>query len=170
MTLASHFGHGVTPAFRGRRLWGGAASRRVLTRWVRFFKRHRRVLNGDVIHSAGPRPEADQVDAILHVAADADDDAERALLLLLNTASRPQLATTIRPPPSGPGLLYYSGLHDTACAFEYPLRAFDESEAPPPNASWRLASSTDGGRNPWEGRMIPPKSAIYFVFRESGCD
>lgn len=162
MTLAMHLGYGVTPAFRGRRLWDGPSSRRLLRRWTRFFKHHRAALTGDVVHIV--RPEDEEMDVILHVAPEAE---ERALLLLVNTGSVPlpiPLAAHSLP-------LYYSGLRAAACATEFELTSFDDHMEPRRLASWLLPLDTAGRVDsssvevPWEGRTLPPKRATYFVFQ-----
>ena len=162
LTLAAHFGYGVQPAYRGWRLFDSSATKRVLMWWVSWFKRHRVVLNGDLIHGAGPRPDADAVDHILHVQPSAARGDERALLLLLNPADAPRRALQ-RPVP-----LRYANLRSAAtCAAEYLATGGDDIGRSGAALAPRLLQLDSQGAVWLPELEVPAQTAVYFVFREA---
>lgn len=63
--LAHLFGAGVQACWRGPRLYDTEATRAVVKRWVSFYKRHRAILDSDVLHLR--RPDGRDWDGLLHV-------------------------------------------------------------------------------------------------------
>jgi hypothetical protein len=100
--LANLFGAGVQACYRGPRLYDSDETKAVVKRWVAFYKRHRAILNSDLIHLR--RPDARDWDGWLHVNPAL---AERGLAVMYNPL--PQTITRrVRLP------LYYTGLTDRA--------------------------------------------------------
>ncbi len=65
MRLADLLGAGVQAAWRGERLYDTGETRRVVRRWVYFYKENRAILESDIIHLR--RPDGRDWDGILHV-------------------------------------------------------------------------------------------------------
>ncbi|MCC6728321.1 MAG: alpha-galactosidase [Chthonomonadales bacterium] len=100
--LAQNFGSGVMAAYRGPRLYDTDATRELVRRWVGFYKRHRAILDSDIVHLR--RPDRRDLDAILHVNPRLD---ERALLMVYNPTAR-AIRRRLRVP------LHYAGLSGAA--------------------------------------------------------
>ena len=106
--LFMYFGTGVSPCYRGKRLYDELvpASKALVQKYTNWHARYRVVLHGDIIHLK--RPDGNGIDAMLHVQPDPRKSAERALLVVFNPNSGQAVNTTVKVP------LYYSGLSDTA--------------------------------------------------------
>lgn len=102
--LADLLGAGVQACYRGPRLYDTDATRAVVKRWVDFYKAHRRILDGDLIHLR--RANGRDWDGWLHVDPQGD---ERALAFLYNPLAEP-IEREIRFP------LHYAGLSGRARA------------------------------------------------------
>ena len=63
--LANLFGAGVIACYRGPRLYDAPETRAVVKRWTDFYKQHRAILDGDLIHLR--RPDGRDWDGWLHV-------------------------------------------------------------------------------------------------------
>ena len=63
--LANLFGSGVQACYRGPQLYDAPQTKALVAKWVAFYKKHRSVLDGDIIHIR--RPDGRDFDAILHV-------------------------------------------------------------------------------------------------------
>jgi hypothetical protein len=63
--LALNLGAGVQACWRGPRLYDSDATRELVQRWVAFFKRHRAILEADLVHVR--RPDGRDLDVMLHV-------------------------------------------------------------------------------------------------------
>jgi hypothetical protein len=96
--LAAHLGAGVQACYRGLRLYDTPRVRDAVRAWVTWYKRHRDVLESDVIH--GRRADGRDVDWLVHVNPRLP---ERALLAAWNPRPEP-VARAI------PLDLYYAGL------------------------------------------------------------
>jgi hypothetical protein len=96
--LANNFGAGAQACYRGPRLYDSEETKALVAKWVGFYKRHRRILDADLVHLR--RADGRDWDGWLHV--DPSDD-ERALAMLYNP-----LATSIRRTLTIP--LHYAGL------------------------------------------------------------
>jgi hypothetical protein len=63
--LADLFGAGVQATWRGDRLYDTEETRRIVQKWVSFYKANRAILDSDIIHLR--RPDGKDWDGILHV-------------------------------------------------------------------------------------------------------
>jgi hypothetical protein len=63
--LADLFGAGVQAAWRGKRLYDAPETMELVKEWVYFYKKHRAILDSDIIHIK--RADGREPDAILHV-------------------------------------------------------------------------------------------------------
>jgi hypothetical protein len=100
--LANLFGAGVQACYRGPRLYDTDATQAVVKRWVDFYKRHRAILDSDIIHVR--RADGRDIDCILHVNPRLK---EKGLAMVYNPLERPVKRVLKLP-------LYYTGLTDTA--------------------------------------------------------
>jgi hypothetical protein len=100
--LANLFGAGVQACWRGPRIHDTAETKVLVKSWVDFYKRHRQVLDADLVHLR--RPDGRDWDGILHVNP---GGKEKGLLMLHNPLGEP-VVKTLRIP------LYYTGLTTTA--------------------------------------------------------
>lgn len=96
--LANTLGAGVQACWRGPRLYDSEATKVLVERWVTFFKKHREILESDIIH--GRRPDGRDVDYLIHVNPKLDT---KAFVMIHNP-----LKTAVERDLSLP--LYYSGL------------------------------------------------------------
>ena len=102
MRLANNFGAGVIACYRGPQLYDAPETRAIVKKWADFYKKHRAILNADVIHLR--RPDGRDWDGLMH----ADPSlAEKGLLMLYNPLQE-EIVKTIEVP------LYYTGLTSTA--------------------------------------------------------
>lgn len=133
--LANLFGAGVQACYRGPQLYDSPQTKELVMRWVNFYKKHRDVLDSDIIHIR--RPDGRDYDAILHVNPQGE---EKGLLMVYNPLNEPiKRKLKIN--------LYYTGLKDTAMvseqdkkAVELPINhnydAFLEVEIPAKSQTW----------------------------------
>jgi len=105
--LAMYFGTGVSPIYRGHRLYNEAVpeSKALVQKYTAWNAKYRTILHADLLHLK--RADGNGIDAMLHVEPDASKSKERAMLIVFN--QNPDLAanTTLKVP------LYYSGLSST---------------------------------------------------------
>src|ERR1017187_1204770 len=104
--LANLFGAGVMACYRGPRLYDTDETKAVVKRWVDFYKKHREVLNADLLHLR--RADGRDLDYLLHVNP---AGAEKGLLMVYNPLEQ-EVARTLRIP------LYYTGKTATASVSE----------------------------------------------------
>jgi hypothetical protein len=95
--LANLFGAGVMACYRGPRLYDADETKAVVKRWVSFYKKHREVLNADLLHLR--RADGRDLDYILHVNPAGQ---EKGLLMLYNPLEQ-EVSRILRVP------LYYTG-------------------------------------------------------------
>jgi len=100
--LANCFGCGVQACYRGLRLYDTDATKAVVKRWVDFYKKHRDILDSDLIHVR--RADGRDIDCLLHVNPRLK---EKGLAVVYNPLDRPVKQTLKLP-------LYYTGLTDKA--------------------------------------------------------
>jgi len=100
--LVGNLGAGVQACYRGPRLYDTDQTKALVKKWVDWYKRHREVLEGDLIHLR--RADARDIDYMLHVNP---DGKEKALLAVWNPLGRVVSKTVTVP-------LYYTGLTDKA--------------------------------------------------------
>ncbi|SDE10524.1 alpha-amylase family protein [Niabella drilacis] len=96
--LANLFGAGVQACYRGPQLYDAPETKSMVAKWVNFYKKHREVLDGDIIHIR--RPDGMDYDAILHVNP---SGTEKGLLMVYNPLDE-AITRKIRVN------LYYTGL------------------------------------------------------------
>jgi hypothetical protein len=104
--LANLFGAGVMACYRGPRLYDTDDTKAVVKRWVDFYKKHREVLNADIVHLR--RADGRDLDYLLHVNP---DGKEKGLLMVYNPLDT-EVSKTLRIP------LYYTGKTTTAAVCE----------------------------------------------------
>jgi hypothetical protein len=104
--LADLFGAGVQAAYRGARLYDAPETLDLVKKWVTFYKKHRSVLDADIIHIK--RADGKGIDAIMHVNPSGD---EKGLLMVYNPLDHAvKQSLTIN--------VYYTGLSKTASISE----------------------------------------------------
>ena len=100
--LALNLTAGVQACYRGPRLYDSEQTRAMVKGWVSFYKKHREILESDIIHVR--RPDGHDYDAILHVNPALQ---EKGLAVVNNPLDVP-ITRTIRLP------IYYTGLTTAA--------------------------------------------------------
>jgi hypothetical protein len=98
--LANLFGAGVQACYRGPRLYDTDSTKAVVQKWIAFYKKHRQILDSDIIHLR--RPDGRDWDGILHVNPQGE---EKGLLMLYNPTGEP-ITRELKIP------VYYTGLTD----------------------------------------------------------
>ena len=96
--LANLFGAGVQACYRGPQLYDSPQTKELVIKWVAFYKKHRSVLEGDIIHLR--RPDGRDYDAILHVDP---MGTEKGLVIVYNPLNE-AITRTITIP------VYYTGI------------------------------------------------------------
>jgi len=96
--FADLFGYGVQACYRGPRLYDTEITKSAVMHWTSFYRAHRTVLNGDIIHLR--RADGRDWDGILHVDP---QGTEKALAMFYNPLTE-DITRTIRVP------LHYAGL------------------------------------------------------------
>lgn len=104
--LANLFGSGVQACYRGPQLYDSPQTKELVMKWVNFYKKHRDVLDSDIIHLR--RPDGRDYDAILHVNP---SGIEKGLLMVYNPLNEP-IRQKLKVN------LYYTGLKDAAMVSE----------------------------------------------------
>jgi len=102
LMMASNLGAGVQACYRGPRLYDVEQTKQLVKKWVRWYKKHRRILESDIIHLR--RADGKALDYWLHVDPMGQ---EKGLLMVFNPLDRP-VSKQINLP------LYYTGLDRTA--------------------------------------------------------
>ena len=100
--MASNLGGGVQACYRGPRLFDGPETQAMVSKQVNWFKKHREVLEGDIIHLR--RADGQDLDYWLNVNPQGE---EKGLLMVFNPLEEP-IEKTIQVP------LYYTNLMDQA--------------------------------------------------------
>ena len=135
--LANLFGAGVQACYRGPQLYDSPQTKALVSQWVNFYKRHRQVLDSDIIHIR--RPDGRDYDAILHVNP---LGTEKGLLMVYNPLNEPiKRRLKIN--------LYYTGLTGSAMVSE------QDGAAKP--------ISIDSNNNAVFEVSIPAKSQTWFT-------
>lgn len=104
--LANLFGAGVQACYRGPRLYDSPETEVLVKKWVDFYKKHRSVLDGDIIHIR--RADGRDYDALLHTDP---MGKEKGLLMVYNPLDEP-ITREIDID------LYYTGLKNQAMMSE----------------------------------------------------
>lgn len=139
--LANLFGAGVQACYRGPQLYDAPETKAIVKKWVDFYKTHRRILDGDIIHVR--RPDGRDYDAILHVDPAGE---EKGLLMVYNPLEEP-IKRTLQVN------LYYTGLTDAALVMD------DKGQT----TTVRLGRN-HGITLPVE---VPAKGQIWMVFKQA---
>jgi len=100
MMMLSNLGLGVQAMYRGFRLYDTPKTKSMVTQTVNWFKKHRRILESDLIH--GHRADGRNLDWMLHV--DPSKGAEEHAFLSVYNPTDQDMSQEILVP------LYYSGL------------------------------------------------------------
>ncbi|MCL3779914.1 hypothetical protein EMN47_05865 [Prolixibacteraceae bacterium JC049] len=82
--MANLFGAGVQAIYRGPKLYDSPQTKALVKKWVNFYKKHRQILDADIIHIR--RPDGRDYDAILHVDP---KGKEKGLLMVYNPLTKP---------------------------------------------------------------------------------
>ena len=98
-TLTNYLGAGVGACYRGDRLFDTPAVKAMVSKWMAFWVKYRRVLVQDLVHVK--RPDMQSVDCLLHASANKSEHVA-ALAMLYNPTLRKQSASLDLP-------LYYTG-------------------------------------------------------------
>ncbi len=138
--LANLFGAGVQAAWRGKELYDTDETKALVKRWVDFYKKHRRILDGDIIHVR--RADGRDYDAILHVDP---TGTEKGLLMVYNPLGEP-IKRRIKVN------MYYTGLNDDAKMIQH-------------NGEEKIVT-IDRDYNVWINVQIPAHSQTWFVFKD----
>lgn len=96
--LANNLGYGAQACYRGPRLYDSPETREVVLKWVRWFKKHRAILESDVVHWR--RADGRRLDGVVHVNPALKT---KAMAVIYNPLDRPITEQITLP-------LYYSGL------------------------------------------------------------
>ena len=104
--LVNNLGAGVQACYRGPRLYDTEATKAVVKKWVAWFKRHRDILESDLIHLR--RPDGRDIDCFLHVNPALEQKAMAVVYNPLGT----EVDRTLTLP------LYYAGLTDRVAVRE----------------------------------------------------
>ncbi len=100
--LAQNFAAGVQACYRGPRLYDSEETKALVKHWVDFYKRHRAILESDIVHMR--RPDGRDLDTIMHVNPRLP---EKGLAVVYNPLDQ-EVSKRVTLP------LYYSGLTNAA--------------------------------------------------------
>jgi len=133
--LLNNLGAGVQACYRGPRLYDSPETKAMVVRWVEWFKKHRAILESDLIHVR--RPTGADLDVALHVNPALP---ERAMAVVHNP-TQTAIEREIELP------LYYSGLRGQT------LVQIEEGEPTliplTPDAKARVKVAIPAGRRTW---------------------
>jgi len=107
--MSSAFGFGVQACYRGPRLYDSPETRTMVIKWVTWFKKHRDILESDLIHVR--RADGRHLDVALHVNSRLN---EKAMAVVFNPTDHPITEELTLP-------MYYTGLTSS-------VNVLDESE------------------------------------------
>jgi hypothetical protein len=100
--LQNLFGAGVQACYRGPRLYDTDDTKQLVSKWVKFYKKYRPILNSDLIHLR--RPDGRDWDGIMHV----NPKLEQKGFISVYNPLDVEINKTINVP------LYYTGLTEKA--------------------------------------------------------
>ena len=138
--LSNLFTSGVQAAWRGRELYDTEETKAVVKKWVDFYKKHRRILDADIIHIR--RPDGRDYDAILHVDPTGE---EKGMLVVYNPLLEP-VKRRIKVN------MYYTDLKDKATIYE--------QDGTPQTID------IDCDHNAWFDVEVPAHSLTWYVIKE----
>lgn len=96
--LMNNLGYGAQACYRGPRLYDSEETRALVIKWVQWFKKHRAILESDIIHLR--RADAQNLDGMLHVNPELE---EKGMALFYNPLFETKTWKVSLP-------LYYTGL------------------------------------------------------------
>ncbi len=137
--LRTLFTSGVQAAYRGPRLYDAPETMAVVSKWVDFYKKHRQILDSDIIHLR--RPDGGDIDYIMHVNPSSD---EKGLLVIHNPLNC-EVEKVIKVP------LYYTGLKDNVKI------EFQDGKVTEMNMSRDYSIELKV--------TVPAKDSIWYIFR-----
>lgn len=136
--LANLFGAGVQACYRGPQLYDTPETKELVKKWVTFYKKYRRILDGDIIHVR--RPDGRDYDAILHVDPQGDP---QGLLMVYNPLNE-SISRKIKVN------LYYTGLKNQTTITDGNGNV--------------ISLPIDSDSSIWLNVEIPEKSQTWYVF------
>lgn len=104
--LAQITASGVWPTIRGKKVYDSEAGKQILKKWIKIFKRYRKVLNGITVHFLPPRIDTQNpsrttgIDAIMNQLPEGE---VRGFVMLFNQTDTEQAQELLMP-------VYYTGL------------------------------------------------------------
>ena len=98
--LASNLGNGVQACYRGPRLYDTDSTRDMVKKWVDLYKKHRDILESDIIHTSSRRADGRDLDWMLH----ANPNLKEKGFLMIFNPTKSVIRKEIRIS------LYYTGL------------------------------------------------------------
>ena len=104
LMMASNFGAGVQACYRGPRIFDTEQTKQKVAAWVQWFKKHRAILESDIVHGSSRRADGQDLDWILHANASLK---ECGMLVVYNPLP---VEVTKRIPLN----LYYTGIETIA--------------------------------------------------------
>ncbi|MBN1343136.1 MAG: alpha-galactosidase [Phycisphaerae bacterium] len=135
--LAQNFGSGVQACYRGPRLYDTDETKAVVKKWVDFYKKHRAILDSDIIHVR--RADGRGIDCMMHV----NPRLPRKALAMVYNPTDSARSTILTLP------LYYTGLTTKA--------KIREKEGDP------VEYALDRAYKVCLPATIPPKSITWYV-------
>jgi hypothetical protein len=99
--FAQNFGSGVQACYRGPRLYDTDETKKMIKKWVDFYKKYREILDSDIIHIR--RADGMDIDCMMHV----NSQLKKALVMVYNPTKN-KVDKTLKLP------LYYTGLTEKA--------------------------------------------------------
>lgn len=137
--MANLFGAGVQACYRGPRLFDTDSTKAMVKKWVDFYKKHRQILDSDIIHLR--RPDGTDWDGFLHV----DPGGEEKGLLMLYNPTAEAITRELNIP------VYYTGLSDKVKLES----STGNTEICPVSRDYQISVIAD----------IPAKGFSYYVLR-----
>ncbi|MHA1700133.1 MAG: alpha-galactosidase [Promethearchaeota archaeon] len=138
--LSQNFLSGVQSCYRGTRLFDNENTKKVVKKWVDIYKKHRLILDSDIIHIR--RPDGRHVDGILHVNPAIE---EKGFAVFYNPLNE-NIEMRIRVP------LYFTGIKEQALV--------SREDGPP------FKQKLDRNYNITLKLDIAPRSRTWFVIKE----
>ena len=96
--LAQYLGSGVAACYRGFRLYDTPETKKLVQKWVNFYKKYRDIITSDIVHVR--RPDMQSIDSFMHVNPFLDN---KGLAMVFNPTQDHQTTNLTLP-------LYYTGL------------------------------------------------------------
>lgn len=137
--ITSNLGAGVQACYRGPRLYDTEKTKNMVKKWVTWYKQHREVLEGDIIHLR--RADGRDIDYWLNVNPRGE---EKGLLMVFNPLDRPVRKEIYVP-------LYFTGIEEKANVMDAHGKA--------------QRQKLDRGRGIYLEVEIPAKGQSYYIVK-----